>query len=211
MKLDSLKDAWQVYAAQTAAVHQVTEDQISGLLKTRTQNAVTKLKKNIYFELGMLLFTVLYFGVNVVLVKNDSAFKILCMVIVVICLPFLGYFWSRLQYLRHLNVTTENLRGTLRNLTEMLTGLTKLYFWSNVLFAPIGLAAGQLIYLKLGEGINLSHLPWEQLSFRLIIGFVIGGVFGYFFLRWYIRQMFGNHLTNLNGALQELESLDVAA
>ncbi|QHL88173.1 hypothetical protein GU926_12310 [Nibribacter ruber] len=211
MKLDSLKDAWQHYAAQAAAVHRVTEDQISGLLKTRTENAVTKLKRNIYFELGMLLFTVLYFGVNVVMVQDDPAFKILCMVIVVICLPFLGYFWGRLQYLRRLNVTTENLRGTLSNLTEMLTGLTKLYFWSNVLFAPIGLAAGQLIYLKLGEGINISHLPWEQLSLRLLIGFVIGGVFGYFFLRWYIRQMFGNHLTNLKGALHELESLEMAA
>lgn len=211
MKLDSLKDTWKQYAAQSAAVYQVTEAQISGLLKVRTENAVTKLKKNIYFELGVQLLTVLLFGVGALLGQDDSAFQLLCVLIMVICLPFLGYFWVRLQHLRRLNVTTANLRATLRNLIEMLTGLTRLYFWTNMLLAPIGLIAGQLVYLKVANGINVSHLPWEQMYLRLIVGFAIGAVIGYFFLKWYIRKMFGNHLKALKGAYSELESLDAGA
>ncbi|MBA9075969.1 MULTISPECIES: hypothetical protein [Rufibacter] len=211
MKLDNLKDAWKQYAAQAAAVHQVTEDQISGLMKARTENAVTKLKKNIYFELGVQLLTVVLFGIGAVVVQGDEVMKALCVMIMVICLPFLGYFWARLQHLRQLNVTTANLRATLRNLTEMLTGLIKLYFWTNMLLAPLGLVAGQLVILKLAYGINISHLPWEQMYLRLMVGFVIGAVVGYLFLKWYIRKMFGNHLKTLKGAYCELESLEIAA
>ncbi|WP_207433727.1 hypothetical protein [Sabulibacter ruber] len=211
MKLDSLKDTWKAYAAQTAAAHQVTEHQIAGLLKVRTENAVTKLKRNIYFELAVQAFTVLLFGACAILVKVDVAFQALCVIIMVVCLPFLGYFWARLSYVKTLNVTTANLRATLRNLIEMLTSLTRLYFWTNMLLAPIGLAAGQLAYLKLAKGINISHLPWEQMYLRLILGFVIGAVLGYFFLKWYIRKMFGDHLKALKAAYCELETVDVAA
>ncbi len=211
MKLDSLKDAWKVYAAQTAAAHQVTEDQISGLMKVRTENAVTKLKTNIYFELGVQLFTVLLFGVGAFFTENDPVFTGICALVVVLCLPFLAYFWMRLMYLKALNVSTANLRATLRNLIEMLSGLTRLYFWTNMLLAPIGLVAGQLVYLKLANGINISHLPWEQMYLRLTIGFLIGAVVGYFFLKWYIRKMFGNHLQSLRSAYCELESLEAAA
>jgi hypothetical protein len=211
MKLDSLKDTWHQVSAQAAALHQVSEDQISGLLKTRTENAVTKLKKNIYFELGVQLLTVVLFGLAIFVTENDPVFQMLCGVIMVICLPFVGYFWVRLQRLRALNVTTANLRATLGNLIEMLSGLTKLYFWTNMLLAPIGLVAGQLVYLKVGNGINISHLPWEQMYLRLIIGFCLGAVLGYFFLKWYIQKMFGSHLKAMKAAYCELESLEVAA
>ncbi|MBC3539515.1 hypothetical protein ACFSC6_18490 [Rufibacter sediminis] len=211
MKLDSLKDTWKVYAAQAAAAHQVTEHQIAGLLKVRTENALTKLKRNIYFEMILQVVTILLAGVGAVLFREDSVFLVLCMVVMVVCLPFLGYFWARLSYVKNLNVTTENLRATLSNLIEMLTGLTRLYFWTNMLLAPIGLAVGQLGYLKLVKGLNLSHLPWEQMYPRLTFGFFIGAVLGYFFLKWYIKQMFGDHLKALKGAYCELESLEIAA
>ncbi|WP_181304828.1 hypothetical protein [Rufibacter sp. XAAS-G3-1] len=211
MKLDSLKDTWKVYAAQAAAAHQVTEHQIAGLLKARTENALTKLKRNIYFELAVQASTVLLFGAGAVFAEDDPAFQVLCVVVMVVCLPFLGYFWGRLSYVKGLNVTTANLRATLRNLIEMLTGLTRLYFWTNMLLAPLGLAAGQLGYLKLAKGIDISHLPWEQMYLRLTIGFVIGAVLGYFFLKWYIKQMFGGHLKALKAAYCELESVEVAA
>ncbi|MFB9862987.1 hypothetical protein [Rufibacter immobilis] len=211
MNLDSLKDAWKVYAAQAAAANQVTENQIADLLKVRTENAVTKLKQNIYFELAVQGLTVLLFGVSTFLVKEDPVFQALCVVVVMLCLPFLGYFWVKLSYIKRLNVTTANLRATLRNLTDMLQGLVRLYFWTNMLLAPIGLIAGQLVYLKMVKGINATHLPWEQLYLRLTIGFLFGAVLGYFFLKWYIRKMFGNHLKALRGAYQELESVEVAA
>jgi len=211
MKLDNLKDVWQTYAAQAAAAHQITEHQIAGLLKARTENAVTKLKRNIYFELGVQVLTVLLFGAGALWVQDDAAFQTLCVVVMVVCLPFLGYFWARLSYVRRLNVTTANLRATLRNLIEMLTDLTRLYFWTNMLLAPIGLAAGQLAYLKLAKGINISHLPWDQMGLRLGLGFAIGAVLGYFFLRWYIKKMFGRHLKALQKAYGELENVEVAA
>jgi len=211
MKLDSLKDTWKLYAEQAAAVHQVTEHQISGLLQARTENAVTKLKTNIYFELSVQLFTVMLFGIGALLTKDDPAFTAICSLVVLLCLPFLGYFWLRLKTLKALNVTSANLRATLANLIEMLSGLTKLYFWTNMLLAPIGLIAGQLVYLKLANGINISHMPWEQMYLRLLVGFVIGAVIGYFFLKWYISKMFGNHLKSLQSAYAELESLEVAA
>ncbi|AKQ47049.1 hypothetical protein TH63_17635 [Rufibacter radiotolerans] len=211
MKLDSLKDVWQTYAAQTAAAHKVTENQIAVLLKARTENSVTKLKQNIYFELGVQVLTILLFGAGAIFTSGDLAFRVLCLVVVVVCLPFLAYFWARLTYVRSLNVTTANLRATLKNLIEMLTGLTRLYFWTNMLLAPIGLAAGQLAYLKLARGINISHLPWDLMGLRLVIGFVIGAVLGYFFLKWYIRKMFGDHLKSLQQAYGELENLEAAA
>ncbi|WP_205504291.1 hypothetical protein [Rufibacter psychrotolerans] len=211
MKLDSLKDTWKAYAAQTAAANQVTEHQIAGFLKARTENAVTKLKRNIYFELAVQASTVLLFGAGAIWIKGDTAFQALCVVVMMVCLPFLGYFWARLSYVKSLNVTTENLRATLRNLIEMLTGLTRLYFWTNMLLAPLGLAVGQLAYLKLAKGINISHLPWDQMYPRLTLGFVIGAVLGYLFLKWYIRKMFGNHLKSLKAAYCELESLEAAA
>lgn len=211
MKLDSLKDAWKVYAAQTAAAHQVTEDQISGLMKARTENAISKLKSNIYFELGVQLLTVLLFGIGAFVTNNDPIFTGICLLVVLLCLPFLAYFWMRLKYLQALNVSTANLRATLRNLIEMLSGLTKLYFWTSMLLAPIGLVAGQLVFLKVGNGINISNMPWEQMYLRLGVGFLIGSVIGYFFLKWYIRKMFGSHLKSLQNAYCELESLEVAA
>ncbi|WP_157593101.1 hypothetical protein [Rufibacter tibetensis] len=211
MKLDSLKDTWKLYAAQAAAAHQVTEHEIAGLLKARTENAVTTLKRNIYFELAVQVSTILVAGAGAIFFKEDPAFQALCVVVMVVCLPFLGYFWARLSYMKGLNVTTANLRATLGNLIEMLTGLTKLYFWTNMLLAPIGLAAGQLAYLKLAKGISISNLPWEQMYLRLIIGFVIGAVLGYFFLKWYIKKMFGDQSKSLKEAYCELESLEVAA
>lgn len=211
MNLDNLKDAWKVYAAQAATAHRVTEEEIAGLLKTRTENALTKLRRNIYFEMSMLAFTVLLFGAGAVALDNDVVFRVLCVIILLICLPYLGYFWGRISYLRALNVTTANLRATLQNLIFMLNGLTRLYFWSNLLLGPIGLVTGQLVYLKFANHLDLSHLPWEQLYPRLIIGFLIGAGLGYFFLRWYIKQMFGTHLKCLRGALQELDTLETAA
>src|SRR5690606_23429415 len=141
---------------------------------------------------------------------NDPVFTSICLLVVVLCLPLLVFFWMRLKYLKALNVSTSNLRATLRNLIEMLSGFTRLYFWTNLLLAPIGLIAGQLVYLKLANGINISHLPWEQMYLRLGIGFAVGAVIGYFFLKWYIRKMFGNHLKALEDAYAELESLEAA-
>lgn len=211
MKLDNLKATWQQYTAQAASVHQLSENQIAGLLKVRTENAVTKLKKSIYFELAVQAFTVVLCAVGAFMTPGDVVFSGICLFIAVLCLPFLGYFWARLQYLKRLNVTSANLRATLGNLTEMVAGLSKLYFRTNILLAPVCLIAGQLVYYKLGKGLNISQLPWEEMYLRLGIGLVLGAVLGYFFLKWYIRSMFGNHLKALQAASSELESLEEAA
>jgi hypothetical protein len=194
MDIDNLKSTWKALQKQPEPI--LENEQIRKLLRGKATDTISKIKRSILIEGSLTLL------LSVFLILNKNWFYSPFIVPYLGGVMVLSLIWYVFKYsqVRKINLQ-ENLKQTLEQLIKTLDLYLKVYLYGSLLL-----------------GIFAAILPllWKNvtfdISFTKIIG--IGGIVlitlpaYYFFIKWYIKNLYGNYVNELKEELKELEGLE---
>lgn len=194
MDIDNLKSTWK--ALQTEQEPVLADEQIRKLLRGKATDSVSKIKRNILIEGSFTFLLSLFFMVNQDWFYSPYIMPYLATVMV-LCL---GWYAFKYYQIRKIDLH-KNLKQTLEQLIKTLHQYLKLYLYGS-LFLGVFAAVLPLFWKNVLSDITMSKI--------LMVGAVtlIALPSYYFFIKWYIKNLYGNYVDELRQELQELEELD---
>lgn len=191
MELDDLKNIWQ--NANVNAQTPIEAEALLQLTKQNSQNIIERLVRNIWYELIVSIFVVIAWFYYT-LFHAEENWKIGGMVMGILMLASLGiYVWGLMQ-LRAVSLVGVSLKLSLIQLLKRLKIYLKTYTWLNILLIPFANFLGAYIILSpLENGFQTSLLVAVGTAPLL-----------WWFMRWYINRLYGQHLRRLEAILREL-------
>jgi len=225
MDLDKLKSAWSNFSSRDASKHQLDENTIRELLKTRTKNLVERVERNIKigFVFLFLILLFLLFGDKITPFSMPDGYAMppwlnwLDWLNVVILGGSFIYFWLRYYSIRKYYSQITNLRDALNRIIKTLRiykilfnmALFILLVVASVEFI-IGMYAGAAISAETQGGhfsdLNSQQLFWATLRGVAVLVLIVTFVFLLF--RWGFKRLYGNHLMILKSTLEELDEIE---
>jgi hypothetical protein len=202
MELDYLKSIWKQGEPE---FRQKGEAEISLMLRRKSMSIIAKLKRNVWFELVIVLLSSVVLLVYALTLKS-GALKWTSISILVMCFGSTVYFFKKLTLLNRFQNANENLYNTITILIANLKSylrfyrnsysiLLPVYFLLGLLFGALERGPKKYIDFLLRPGVFISLLLFVSLYFLVTT----------WFANWYIRKLYGNHLTKLQGLLDDLE------
>ncbi len=204
MELEELKNIWKSYTEEQG--QQISPAEIKEMLSGRTQNAISKINRSIFLEVGLLLVMSFVFSITTLLV-GQIEHQILFAMIMVICVLSGGYYFFKYRQINAVAITSDNLKNSLQKLIHVLDTFLKIYLYGSIIITPISFLTGFFYGFTLaGEDHTLQQaMQWEIIAISLGLT-VIATLLMYPFMKWYIRRLYGNYLQELKTCMHELEA-----
>ena len=202
MEIEDLKDIWK---KQSEGFRRKDETELATMLKGRSRSIITRLKRNVWFE---LIFTFLG-GLGLLayaLTILAGALKWTSISILILFGIYSLYYVKKLRLLHEFSTANEDLRANLQRLTVSLTGYLKFYKRSYAILYPIYFFLG-LLFTAIEQGMIgfLNKITKPAIFIPLLLGAFLFFVCSTWLTSWYLRKLYGNHLEKLKGLLRELE------
>ncbi len=200
MELDDLKNIWK----QSPPFQQKRAEEITAMLKSRSTSIIEKLKRNVWFE---LIFTDLV-GIALLI----YAFKIpngsIKWMIVSILLVFFLYTFYFIKKLLLLNrfVPGQDIKTNLEVLTAQLAGYLSFYKKSYAVLYPVYFIIGLLfVAVEKGRDEFVHSMTQPKSLLYLIVMSLVFLFSSTWFVQWYLKKLYGNHVEKLKKLLEEIE------
>jgi hypothetical protein len=201
MDIDKLKGAWNRYASSLNEKEH-KEQELSEILRARSQKSLKKLRRNFFIEAGT---NILLVPVIVFLVLQSDFVKppfglIFSIVIGLLIVIFLFYLYKSYQKIYQYEDRGYQLKEKLSIQVNRLEKFIRDYYIFMYVAYTFGLFVG--IFMTLAE---------NQIHALIDIGFgvLFGGVILFLVVRplakRYIKKLYGSHLESLKTCLSELE------
>lgn len=203
MELDNLKVIWNNLEEQGRSFED--DQHIGRLLQKRSQSAVSIMKRNLVAELiaAIVLYTVAIWYFLTTALGRYNEIAILLGVVGLFC----GIYYARkYALLARMQCVTCEVRSNLQSRLTTLEKYVRFYFVSGTLLTP-------LAYFSTGLIVLLNYpVPEVLTGFRasnqyvVFIGIgVLITLAAYFFNRWYIRKLYGQHIARLKALLAQMD------
>ncbi len=204
MDLDDLKGAWKQQAQQTDK-QLLNDQQLRAMLHIKAANTIDLLKNSVRFELW---FTVLFMVVCVVVIflTKDQTIRDISIITIIVSGGFSYYYFKKLSLLNHLHVENKSIKENLIHLVTNFEKFLWFYRWGINILSPIASLAGAFIGLHVSTGKDFIELGL-QIKVWLILIVILSPLtvlFNYG-IKWYLKKLYGNHLSHLRFLMQELQ------
>ncbi len=207
MEGPDLRALWQ--RAPREAAPPFDAHALNTLLAQRSRGILERMRRNAWIEVAINAFAVvaLPFLIN----RTESrVLQIAFVLLLIVCLGFFYYYNRKLRILRRLNQqdASSDVRGHLHTLVRELRRLLRIYERQSVLIFPvfllIGLIAGALEGNPNGAARLASWRAWPL--YAVFVGLAVPlTLLQLWGVRWYLRQLYGQHLDRLEGYLREMD------
>ena len=201
MELDNLKDLWR--DIDQKYVHQNSDEQIVMMLQKRSQSPIEKMKRNLWWEL--IAVVILYsLAIWYFIATSKGRYWELAVLLFLVGISFLFYYYRKNKLLSEMQCVTCEVRSNLQRQLTTLEKYVRFYFVSGAVLTPVAYFASAFIVIfksPLSEG-GLSNSRYYIPILVVGLAFTIGS---YFFNKWYIRKLYGQHIRNLKELLQQME------
>lgn len=184
---------------------------VTSLHKIKTTSIASKIKNSLITEIIFGIVFILAF-LYVCIITKYASIRIYFSVFTVV----LGLFLILIAYLlKRTNELTSSSLPVIQNLKtlhSLLTEFVKRYFQFTMLLMPICLVfSGYLGYTDAKNNIDSFNILPEAIGTKkqLIILSVFMILFFasmYYFTKWYLKKLYGNHLEQLKQMIEQLES-----
>lgn len=204
MELDDLKGAWKQQAQQTAN-KLLSEDELLSMLRSKATNSIDSLKRSVLFELWS---TVLFLVVCMVVgfATADHSVRQISMIAVFLSCGFGYYYYKKLSLLKNLNVESKPIKETLSNLITQFEKFLRFYRWGYNILIPFALFIGAFAGYKASSEKDviqiISDIPMWITLIAILVPIAVLFNFG---MKWYLKRLYGNHLSRLRSILGELQ------
>ncbi len=206
MELDDYKIAVDRKGPETFSQKGLPE--LSGYLRGQTLSSVDKIKRNLKLETGFAGLFFIFNGLMLFFFNHVFYLRIFTFLLLIFCLCFIYYVIKLLRYIQLQYTLDTTVTEQLVQYIHIIARFTRLYFQLTIVIIPlIFLTAFTAVYLDQARSGNFTLL-FSSRTIRIYFGVSVGwSVMMYFFARWYIKKLYGNHLTQLKELLQELQEV----
>ncbi|MEQ8237609.1 MAG: hypothetical protein RIA69_00280 [Cyclobacteriaceae bacterium] len=190
-----LFSVWKGMGQNEKRVLNQHEDEFLKIAQSRTNDIFTKIRNNIYWELGISVLCALFFPF---LFLNEPVFFWIITALMVVSLGFGLVVY--LRYLRDLSALNESsIIESLRKKVNILSRYVKQLYFLMYIFAPIGFVCGFTFSLDMEE-IGLTQiLIMAAISIPFLVLVIWLG-------RKYIHLLYGRHLKKIENIYSEMVS-----
>jgi len=191
MELDDLKHIWQ--NSREASQPAMNAEALLLITRQRSQNIIERLVRNIWYELLVSIFVVIAWFYYT-LFHAEEHWRIGGLTMGIFMIASLGFYLWGLFRLKSISMANVSLKESLAQLIKQFKLYIKAYTWLNILLIPFANFLGAyLIFSPLEDGLKTSAIIAVGMAPLM-----------WWLMRWYINRLYGQHLTRLEGVLQEL-------
>ena len=136
-----------------------------------------------------------------------SVIRYFCAAAYIFSVLFSVYLLTLYRKIVFYEKTPVSIRQSLQQVIEIIQNFTRLYFRISIGLLPLififGLVTG---YIDMSRQEILKEFHWSKGIAVYVAGFITWSVCMYFFAKWYIKKLYGNHLLQLQQQLKEIEN-----
>lgn len=204
MELDDLKHIWQHNQALSINQQVIDNEKVMKMTRQKSKDLMTKLRKNLDFDAlvsSIFIPPLIY----VLFVKNIATYhKYIAGFFIIFTFVGLFYYWKEIKSYRELNLKND-LLSSLKFTEEKFSQRVKIFvIFNNILIIPL-MFYGTVIGNKFITYNNDPH--YETSIITLVVATILITPIGYFYMRFVIKKLYGNHLQKLKQLLIELEQI----
>jgi hypothetical protein len=217
MELDSLKDIWK--NLDEGDLRSGRDVPITTMLHKRSRSPLAKMKRNLYWEMAALVvgysLAIWYY-----VTAWDGRYWEVAVLLALVGVFALFYYLRKHKLLNEMQCVACEVKSNLQRQLVTLEKYVNFYFVSTILLTPSAyFVAGIIVFFKtpagpgkfdFGQGGDVLDKVGDQFpQHRWFILFVTIGVcltIGiYFFSRWAINKLYGQHIKKLKELVQQME------
>ncbi|MCC5945964.1 MAG: hypothetical protein JJT94_13615 [Bernardetiaceae bacterium] len=203
MNLDDFKSSWKVYNAHTIDQLKVGKEQIKQMLAGKTQDIVSKIQRNIRYELVVnyvffILLSIGYFFYPTHITSDPAERNVLYAIWIFVLVTSTVYYALKYHQISQIKHSSETLKVRIKSIVDTMQKYLKIYLYFSLAIVPITIFG--LIIASTDSNAKSSLLAWI-----VIIGITCVTVaIVYVFTQWYINKVYGNYVKGLKSCLHEL-------
>lgn len=220
MELDNLKDIWKDLDEKD--LRSGSEVPITSMLHKRSKSPVAKMKRNLYWEMGALVICY-SLAIWYYVTAWEGRYWEVAVLLFLVGLFGMFYYMRKYKLLNEMQCLACEVKSNLKRQLVTLEKYVNFYFVSSILLTPAAyFVAGIIVLFKSPTGpgdFSVKNLPTavpdlgaEFPEHRWFIIFVTIGVFltigVYFFSRWAINRLYGQHIKKLKELVAQMEETD---
>ena len=202
MELEELK---YLFLQQTSANKKSSAGSIAEILKRRSTTTIGRLKRNLLAELVM---TTLFCALPVYILVSYPGFyiKALAVVFFLIAAFFAVKIVRLWKAIRRYETASYAIKQRLRFLIDIFNRSARLYVQSTIIAFPLlfGIAA-LVVQLENQHKDSLLFLAAPRSALTVyVISALVWCTAMYFFTKWYVKKLYGQHINRLQSHLNEM-------
>jgi hypothetical protein len=204
-ELDNLKHAWKTMA-DSRTVSEYSLEEISKIVKGRSNNELLKIRRKIITEWSIALSLSLFLVLFIYFFNSNDTYLALMLVSLILSISFVPYIKViRLKFSTH-----PDLKTYLSEFIHRFERLIKQYIQMAAILMPIAGIGGFL----LGIRSTAVHANWDRfLKFQYLllalIIVVLVSLVGYWLQKRYFTWVYGKNIQRLRDCLNDLEEVDI--
>jgi Flp pilus assembly protein TadB len=217
MELDSLKDIWKNLDEKD--LRPGSDVPIMSMLQKRSRSPLAKMKRNLYWEMAALV--VCYsLAIWYYITGWQGRYWEVALLLFLVGVFALFYYLRKNKLLNEMQCVACEVKSNLQRQLVTLEKYVNFYFVSSILITPTAyFVAGLIVFFKTPTGlgkIDFRNAPDAQIDVsnqlpdhQFLVTFISIGVIltigVYFFSRWAINRLYGQHIKKLKELVQQME------
>lgn len=223
MDLDNLKEIWKeqdekdfqpVNNRVPGPVIASHEDEIAAILRKRSQNPIAKIKRNLGWELGIIVVmysVTMYYYIT----AWHGKYWEIAVLLGIVGASFVVYYFRKNRLLKEMQRVDNGVKANLEKRLHTLEQYTRFYFVSGTVLTPVTyFVAGLIVFFKTPSQTPermpamMAHITGHEYFALFTISGVALAIGGYFLNIWYVNRLYGRHINKLKNLLNQLEDTD---
>lgn len=176
-------------------------------LHVQSSGVLSRIKRNLLYEFVFGVLLIVFATVLILLVFSNDLTKWFGLFSMAVCGGFTVYVMILYKKIRLYEKTTLPLQTSLQQVIRIMERFIRLYFQLTMLMIPAAFILAFLTsYLKAKDVYDPAPF-FTAGKIAFYVGFiVIFSFLMYFFTRWYLKKLYGNHLQKLRNQLKDLQN-----
>ena len=180
--------------------------ELSDYLHGQTRSVVSKIKRNLRFEIAFAMLFLVFDCIMIILFDNIFFLRLFSFMLLFFCIYFIYYVAKLLRYIDVQYYFDTSVKEQLSKYIQIISRFKKLYFQLTMVMIPLILLMAFIAgYLDHDQSGNYT-VSFSSQTLWIYSGLSVCWLFiMYFFTRWYIKRLYGNHLNKLERLLKDLQ------
>jgi hypothetical protein len=201
MELDDLKHIWQQNQELSISQQDIDNEKVMEMTRQKSKDVMTKLRANLDFDIivsSCFIPPLIY----VLFVKNIAIYhKYIAGFFIIYIFVSLYFYWKEIKSYKVLNLNND-LLSTLKFTEQKFSERVKsLVIYNNIALIPL-MFYGSVVGAEIAE--YYRH-PINQTFGELLFSVAFATPIAYFYMKFFIKKLYGEHLEKLKQLLTELE------
>lgn len=204
--MEELEDLKQIWKSHQQGYEPKQESEIAIMLQGKSNSIIGKLKRNVWIELIFTIACSIGLGVYAITLEAGAVMWTIISLLVLF-VAYLIYYVKKLILLGKFDSSDANMRINLENLYEKLGVYISFYRKSYSVLYPVYFFLG-IFFGALDTGMDAFLVRMKEPKTIAFLAMMAGIFFVATFLatNFYLKKLYGNHLTKLKELLNELQA-----